>query len=80
MDDSDPRLVWWEVPEPEVGRLDIFWPDGYTARFGPQPVVLDPDGSVLFHDGEFVENSFAVCVLDDNRFLFAPEWPTRSAE
>lgn len=80
MDDSDPSLVWWEVPEPEVGRVEIFWPDAYTIRFNPEPVVLDPDGSVIFHDNEFVEDSHAVCVLGDDKFLFAPDWPTDSAK
>jgi hypothetical protein len=73
MDATDPSLVWWEVPEPEVGRLDIFWPAGYTVSFSPEPVVKDPRGSVVFRDGEFVEKAYGVCVLGDDRFLFAPE-------
>lgn len=35
---TDPRLAWMEGP---MGRVELVWPRGYSARFNPQLEVLD---------------------------------------
>jgi hypothetical protein len=69
IDESDPRLVWWEVPKHGI-VYDLVWADGYTVQFEPDPIVLRPDGSVLFRDNEWVTKSYGICVLGDGRFYF----------
>jgi hypothetical protein len=51
-DPNDPWLAW-EVG-PAGGRLNVWWPEGYTARFNPQLEIVDPTGRVVLHDGDAI--------------------------
>ena len=45
---SDPRVAWLAT---SVGRRDVVFPAGFTARFTPGLEVLDGRGRVVAHQG-----------------------------
>jgi hypothetical protein len=59
MDADDPWLVWFE--DSVLGRINVYWPEGYGVRFEPDAVVVSSEDRVLFQDGQFVSDSYGVC-------------------
>ncbi len=47
---TDPRVAW--LAEPQGGRVEIVWPQGFTARFDPDLAVLDASGKVVYRAGD----------------------------
>lgn len=37
-------------------RAPIVWPPGYTAAFDPDLIVIAPDGRIIAHDGDSLED------------------------
>ena len=67
-DAEDPDLAWLE--DYETGeRLNVVWPNGFSARFTPGLEVLDPSGQIVLQDGDFVD---ATCGRSSGRELLAP--------
>ncbi len=58
-DPGDPRLAWL-TPFEGVGRTDVVWPIGYSARFAPALEVLDETGRVVLREGDFVDGACGV--------------------
>ncbi len=53
---SDTSLAW-AIDNTSGNRVELIWPVGYTAQFGPQLVVLDRDGKAVAHDGDLIIGS-----------------------
>ena len=47
---TDARLAW--LAEPQDGRVEIVWPQGFTARFDPDLAILDASGKVVYRAGD----------------------------
>ena len=47
---TDPRVAW--LAEPQGGRVEIVWPQGFSARFDPNLAVLDASGKVVYRAGD----------------------------
>jgi hypothetical protein len=53
---SDPRVTWG-IDQFTGARLDLLWPVGYTARFGPGLEVVDDRGVVVARAGDLIIGS-----------------------
>lgn len=47
---SDARLVW--AMSDRRRRMELAWPNGFSARFGPSLEVLDGQGDVVAREGD----------------------------
>lgn len=56
---DDPRLAWGSRGNQ---RLELVWPEGYSARFVPTLEVLDDAGKVIARDGDRITGG---CLLGD---------------
>lgn len=61
---NDPRTAW---AMSRGRRLDLVWPEGYSARFAPLLEVLDETGTVVARDGDVIEGG---CRLGDPNAWF----------
>ena len=59
---TDPRVAW--LAEPKGGRVEIVWPQGFTARFDPDLAVLDASGKVVYRAGDKIDG---FCVRGEGR-------------
>ncbi len=75
-DANDPRVAWLvsSLNGPALGgpavRIDVVWPAGYRARFGPGLVVLDASDTIRLRAGDRVGG--ACRVLPDGRMYLQP--------
>lgn len=51
-DPSDPRVAWLVS---SGTRVDVVFPPGFTARFGPTLEVLNASGAVVAHAGDRID-------------------------
>jgi hypothetical protein len=72
-DPDDPRVAW--VVDTVRGRLEIVFPPGFSARFTPDLVVLDDEGSTVGVEGDHVRDG-CVTGLEDG-VLLIPELAIR---
>ena len=61
---TDPRLAW--MVDPQGGRHEIVWPQGFTARFDPELAVLDASGTVVYRAGDKIDGG---CVTGSGNTL-----------
>ena len=52
-DEADPRVVW-AADRVTGDRVELLWPVGYRARFGPTLEVLDERGRVVGREGDLI--------------------------
>jgi hypothetical protein len=52
---TDPRLAWLVAPTGE--RIELAWPNGYSARFTPDLEILDQEGRIVGKAGSRVTGS-----------------------
>ena len=52
---EDPRLAW--AIDDSGDRVELLWPNGYSARFSPQLVVVDGSGQIVARDGDLIVGS-----------------------
>lgn len=61
---NDPRLVW--MTWPDIGRIELAWPIGYSARFTPELELLDDSGRVVGREGTYVTGG---CNIADSKVM-----------
>jgi hypothetical protein len=49
---DDPSVAW--VVSDEGQRVNVLWPAGFTARFGPEIELIDPIGQVFARSGDLL--------------------------
>lgn len=57
---ADSHVTW--LVDFDNNRIEIIWPDGYSARFAPALEVLGPSGAPVLREGDFVGGS---CEIGD---------------
>jgi hypothetical protein len=55
---ADPHLAWLVGFDAE--RIEVIWPEGYTARYTPSLEVRDPTGRVMLEAGDFVDGTCGI--------------------
>jgi hypothetical protein len=55
---ADPRKAW--LVGYDGKRIELIWPEGYTARYAPSLEVLDPTGHAVLEAGDFVDGTCGI--------------------
>ena len=76
-DKNDPHVTWLDTP---VGRHEIVWPPGYTARFYrlDSPFeILDANGRVVYRRGDWISGGCVAGPSNDpaSILLIDPAYP-----
>jgi hypothetical protein len=66
---QDARLAWLEAAQTGE-RLEVMWPAGAQATFGPHLIVLDAEGNTLAQEGDHIDGA---CTFDSGVVLLG--WP-----